>query len=90
MKRGCTEGIITEVRKIDNLTEDIAINEALIHQRLKQNLFTGIGHGGTPSPLAEIEPYIVDMLIILAWIPEWLSPTECVHFINDLINRPEV
>ena len=77
------------MKETNKLTDDIVINKALIRQRVKQNLFVGTGHGGTYLPLAMIELHIVDMLIVLARMRESLSPTQCIHFINDLIKGTE-
>lgn len=85
LKRGRLDEIIKEAKMRNSLTEDIRIDKALIHQRIKQNLFVWNGHCGTSSPLSVVEPSIVNMLIILAQMRESLSPSQRLLLSNNLI-----
>ena len=96
-KRGRLEEIIAEVKKMNNLTEDVVVNKALvrvrvvlIRKRCEQNMFVGNGYPGKSSPLALIKPYIFGMLIVLSKMRESPSPSHCVHLINYLIEGTEV
>ena len=71
---------------MNNSMEDIVINKALIHQRIKQKFFVENGHGGTASLLSGVEPSIVDMLILFSRMKKSLSPSDFFLLINNLID----
>jgi hypothetical protein len=85
LKRGRLDEIITEVKKRNNLSEDVVINKTLIRSRIKKNIFVRNGHSGPSSPLASIEPHIVEMLIVLSKMRESLTPGNCINLINSLL-----
>ena len=85
MKRVHLDEIITEVKKRNNLLEEVMINKTLIRSRIKKNIFVRNGHSGPSSPLASIDPHIVEMLIFLSEMRESITPSNCINLINSMI-----
>ena len=87
LRAGRLDEIISEVKKRNGLPDDYVINKSTIRQRLKkkQNLMVYVDHPGHASPLSQIEPEIVAVLIQMAQIRQCLTPSQAIHLINSMI-----
>jgi hypothetical protein len=68
----------------DGLGKNTSINEGSIRQSLKQNTLYGIK--GMKSPLVEIEPYIVSLIIQLANMQVPIITKQGLQLCNSVIN----
>jgi hypothetical protein len=83
LRKGALTEIIAESKRKYLLEDNITINEGSIRQRLKRSTKSGIK--GTKSPMAEIEPYIVTMIIQLANMRVPITTSQGVQLCNSII-----
>jgi hypothetical protein len=58
-----------------------------IRKRIATNNIHALIPSGPESPLAAVEPTIVQLILSMAEIREPLPPSRCIHLINDLIRN---
>ena len=87
VKRGLLSKITTQVRKKRSLPEDCVISPRAILRRVDRKRVVVLNKNGSGqvSPLLEIEPEFVKVMIQMARIGEPLTPTRALLLINDLI-----
>jgi hypothetical protein len=83
IEKGALTEIIMKVKQDYQLPDDIIILESIVRQRLKRN--TKSGHCGLTSPMIEIEPYLVSIIIQLAnmWVP--ITSSQGLALCNSII-----
>ena len=86
-KKGLSD-IITEVKKIYELGDEVKINESTIRGReFRKKLI--VKSMGPASPMVDVEPVLVDLIIKMSAIRRCLTPTQCLHLANDLVAGTE-
>jgi len=83
LKKGALTEIIAESKRKYFLEDNITINEGSIRQRLKRDTKSGIK--GTKSPMAQIEPYIINMIIQLANMRVPITTSQGLQLCNSII-----
>ena len=78
--------IISSVSTKRNLTKTQVITPSMLRSRYSRESIITNGRPGPESPLIEIEPILVEMLIRLCRIGQPLSVGSCKSFINSVIN----
>ena len=80
---GRLDAIIDEVKKKRKI--DASISKKFVRKRICRNKVTVVTPSGPDSPLAAIEPKILQVILAMAEIREPLQPSRCVQLINDMI-----
>jgi len=84
LKRGCLEEIIRKQKEIFELSENIKIDKELIRARHYRGHLT-VNSMGPVSPMAAVEPQLVELIIRMSRIRRCLTPTQCLLLANDLV-----
>ena len=89
LKVGTLSGIIKKFKSKYKLDESVVINKGTIRARSykKSLIVSGLG---PVSPMAEVEPVLVDLIIKMSTIRRCLTPTQCLHLANDIIAGTKV
>ena len=83
-KKGYIERIIEAKRKEFNLPDDVKLDKEAIRARhYRGNL--SVASMGPISPMAEVEPQLVELIIRMSRIQRCLAPIQCLLLANDLI-----
>ena len=90
LKRGCLAEIIRKVKRTNNLPESVVIHESMIRKRLTGGTEFLNGVGGHTSPLLDIEPSFVSIILHMARIHHSLTPAQALNLINGMINMAPV
>ena len=85
LTKGRLNEIIQSVTKKRNLTVDQIISPEAIRQRSKRNQVITNGHNGPVSPLHDIEPMLVELMIQLCRMRQPLTVGNCKDLINAVI-----
>lgn len=80
---GRLDAIINEVKKRRKL--DVDITKKFVRQRISRGTISVYTPSGPDSPLAPLEPKILNLILSMAEIREPLRPSRCIQVINDLI-----
>jgi hypothetical protein len=88
VKKGCLDDIIKEQKRKFNLSDNIKIDQSAIRARhyrgrLKVKSF------GPASPMADVEPKLVELIVRMSRIRRCLTATQCLLLANDLIEGTE-
>ncbi len=83
LERGALTVIIHEAKQKYKVPDDVVILPATIRQRLKRG--SNSGHSGQISPMADIEPYIVSIIIQLANMRVPISSAQGLALCNSII-----
>lgn len=89
VKKGCLEDIIRKQKDIFKLPDDIVIGEEGIRSRhYRGNL--QVTTMGVESPMAAIEPKLVELIIRMSRIRRCLTPSQCLLLANDLVEGTKI
>ena len=78
--------IIREVKMKYGVSDSVVISKWIIYQRQKGKIIVDTTQtGGLLSPLLSIEPQIVQILIQMAQICQYITPSEAIMLINLLV-----
>lgn len=80
---GRLDAIIDEVKKKRKI--DANISKKFVRKRICRNKITVVTPSGPDSPLASIEPKILQVILSMAEIREPLQSSRYIHLINDMI-----
>ena len=64
LRYGLLDDIIKSAKKKYSVPDDVTIRKDCIRQRVKRN--SASNHAGQQSPMIEIEPYLVELIIKLS------------------------
>ena len=89
VKKGCLEKIIKEQKEIYELPDDVIIEKEGIRSRhYRGNL--KVTTMGVESPMATMEPQLVELIIRMSRIRRCLTPSQCLLLANDLVEGTEI
>lgn len=86
------QNIVNEVRKKRNLPESFEIKRSTVKKRIQRNKTVVDAHekkGGVDTPLADIEPIIVEMVLCMSKMRQPLTSTEIIQLVNSSIEGTE-
>ena len=88
VKKGCLDDIIKQQKRKFNLSDSVKIDQSAIRARhyrgrLKVKSF------GPASPMADVEPKLVELIVRMSRIRRCLTATQCLLLANDLIEGTE-
>lgn len=89
VKKGCLENIIQQQKEIHEVPDDVVIDKEGIrsqHYRGKLEVTTM----GVESPMAEMEPKLVELIIRMSRIRRCLTPSQCLLLAKDLVEGTEI
>ena len=86
-KKGLRE-IIREVKGIYGLDDEIKIYESTIRGREHRKKLI-VKSMGPASPMVDVGPVLVDLIIKMSAIRRCLTSTQCLHLANDLVAGTE-
>ena len=87
-KKKSLRRIIEEVKKKYGLEDDVSIKESTIRGREYRNSLI-VKSMGPASPMVDVEPVLVDLIVKMSTIRRCLTPTQCLHLANDLVAGTE-
>jgi hypothetical protein len=88
IEKGALTEIIMKMKQDYQLPDDIIILESTVHQWLKRN--TKSGHCGLTSPMIEIEPYLVSIIIQLANMQVPITSSPGLALCNSIIQGTRI
>jgi hypothetical protein len=83
LRYGLLDDIIKSAKKKYSVPDDVTIRKDCICQRVKRNLASN--HAGQQSPMIEIEPYLVELIIKLSSIHMPITSVQGLELANSLI-----
>ena len=86
-KRALFESIVDEEKYQSNLEETFVFNYETALSRIRRKSMKG---NGTFSPLSEIEPQLVQLVLCMSKIKRTLTMSEGLHLCNELIAGTEI
>ena len=88
LENGFLEKLVKKWKIKYRLDDSVKINKATIRSRsYNQRLI--VTSMGPRSPMADVEPVLVDLIIKMSRIRRCLTPTQCLHLANDLVKGTE-
>ena len=87
-ERGTFTSIVKRAKEKYGLGDDVVIHESTIRGREHRNSLI-VKSMGPESPMADVEPVLVDLIIKMSTIRRCLTPSQCLHLANDLIAGTE-
>ena len=78
------------MKRTNNLPENVVIHESTIRKRLTRGTTLSNGVGGHTSPLLDLEPTFVSIIVHMARIFQCLTPVQALNLINGMINMVTV
>jgi hypothetical protein len=88
LHKGLLDEIIKKSKLKHGVDEDIVILKQTVRQRLKRGSTSG--HVGQTRPMAEVEPYLVQLIIQLSNMRTPISCAQGLKLANSLISGTEV
>jgi hypothetical protein len=85
LKKGLLQGVINVAKEKFDLDDSINICCGTVRQRVQQN--SNGGHIGQASPMLDVEPYLVDLIIKLGEMRQPITTSQGLQLANSLINR---
>ena len=82
--------IIANAKAKYNVRDSFTISPATIRSRYKRNNLNPLTPQGTPSPMAAVEPYQVEVILQLARMRCPINPTTGLYLANSLIEGTEL
>ena len=89
VENGCLEKIVKKWKRKYNLDDSVIIKKETIRSRSYNNKLI-VKSFGPQSPMADVEPVLVDLIIKMSRIRRCLTPTQCLHLANDLIRGTDI
>ena len=90
MKKGRLQEIVEDVKNKQKLPCDFVVDYNVVKKRIQRKSIVVVNKGqGVVSPLIDIEPHFVDVILKMAQIGKSLTPTQCLTLMNDLIKGTE-
>jgi hypothetical protein len=83
LQKGQLTVIIVECKSKHGIEESVDINAATIRQRIKRNTVSSLK--GTKSPMADIEPYLVSLILQLANMRIPITTAQGLQLCNSII-----
>ncbi len=83
LRYGLLDDIIESAKKKYSVPDDVIIRKDCIHQRIKRNSTSN--QAGQQSPMMEIEPYLVELIIKLASMCMPITSSQGLELANSLI-----
>jgi hypothetical protein len=80
---GLLDDISESAKKTYSVPDDVIIRKDCIHQRVKRNSTSN--HAGQQSPMMEIEPYLVELIIKLASMRMPITSSQGLELASSLI-----
>ena len=78
------------MKRTNNLPENVVIHESTIRKRLTRGTTLSNGVGGHTSPLLDLEPTFVSIIVHMARIFQCLTPAQALNLINGMIDMAPV
>ena len=85
---GYLKRLITKHKNRYGLGQDVDVKESTIRSRFHTQKFI-VKSMGTPSPMANVEPALVGLILKIRAIRRCLTPSQCLHLANDLVAGTE-
>ena len=82
---GCLDEIINTAKKRRKIGNEINITKKFVRKHIARNKCSSLTSSVPDTPLAPIEPKILKLILAMAEIREPLTPSRCIHLINDLV-----
>lgn len=82
------QNIVTEVRQKRNLPQDFEIKKNTVQRRIERNRIVIDAHeckGGVDTPLADIEPSIVQIVLCMTKLRQSLTSRQIIQLVNSSI-----
>jgi hypothetical protein len=84
LNKGSLEEIIEKSKKNHGVDEDIIILKETVRQRVQRD--SNSGHIGQTLPMAQIEPYLVELILQLASMQTAITTSQGLQLANSLIS----
>jgi hypothetical protein len=84
LKKGLLQDVINAAKEKFDLDDSINICCGTVRQRVQQN--SNGGHIGQTSPMLDVEPYLVDLIIQLGEMRQPITTSQGLQLVNSLIN----
>ena len=89
VKKRTLDKIIEDGKKKFRLGDDIDIKKGTIRARgIRESLV--VKSMGPASPMAEIEPILIDLILRMSTIRRCLTPSQCLHLANNLFKELKI
>lgn len=79
IKKGTLEKIIKEKKEMFNISDDVKIDREAIRSRYYRGNLTS-KNVGPESPMRDVEPKLVELVIRMGRIRRCLTPTQCLLY----------
>ena len=89
IKKGSLDKIIYKYKEKYCIEDNVEIKPATIRRRSYKNSLI-VSSFGPKSPMAEVEPVLVDLIVKMSTIRRCLTPSQCLHLANDLVAGTEI
>ena len=87
--KGFMTQLIREKKISHSIPSTTKISPSTIYSRYHKDKIEIYGLGPEP-PMRLVEPKLVDLIIRMSRIRRCLTPSQCLHLANDLINNTEI
>ena len=82
--KGTLKNIIKKYKKKYCLDDSVNVKDGTIRRRSYKNSLV-VKSFGPQSPMAEVEPILVDLIVKMSTIRRCLTPSQCLSLANDLV-----